>query len=239
MKCKALIFDIGGTVFDWNTAILEVLEKILPPGSAPTVDQSAFAMTCRAKYLDAISKVVSGKSPWATSDEVLKTVVDEALEQFELGQMSQASKLALALAWRSMPAWPGAKDAISKLRTNYVVAPLTILSWSMAVGSSRRNGIDWDGILSCDVLGIYKPDPQVYVRAAEILECKPNEIAMVASHPSDLRAAMATGYRTVYVIPRLQDPGDDYADTGFASEFDLVAKDFDELAKMLTPTVNL
>ncbi len=78
---------------------------------------------------------------------------------------------------------------------------LTILSCTMAVGSSRRNGIDWDLILSCDVLGVYKPDPRCYSRAAEILDCVPDEIMMVAAHPSDLRAAIACGYRSAYVVP--------------------------------------
>ena len=186
MKCKALIFDIGGTVFDWNTAILEALEMVLPSDIAPTFDRPAFALACRERYLNTISRVVSGKVLLATSDEVLQAVVNDVLVGHGFGQSQQNSKRALAHAWRSMPAWPGAKDAISKLRTHYIVAPLTILSWSMAVGSSRRNGIDWDSILSCDVLGIYKPDPRVYLRAAQIMECRPEEIAMVASHPSDL-----------------------------------------------------
>ena len=45
---------------------------------------------------------------------------------------------------------------------------------------------------------------------------------------------MASGYRSAYVIPRLEDPGDDYTDTGFATEFDVVAQDFAELAEQLT-----
>lgn len=103
----------------------------------------------------------------------------------------------------------------------------------MAVGSSRRNGINWDNILSCDVLGVYKPDPRCYRRAAEIIDCEASDIMMVASHPSDLRGAMATGFRSAYVVPRLEDPGDDYRDTGFAAEFDVVARDFPDLAEKL------
>ena len=56
---------------------------------------------------------------------------------------------------------------------------------------------------------------------------------MVASHPSDLRAGIAAGYRSAYVLPRLEDPGDDYTDTGFAKEFDVVAQDFEDLVKQL------
>ena len=103
----------------------------------------------------------------------------------------------------------------------------------MAVGSSRANGIDWDGILSCDVLGIYKPDPRSYARAADIIGYQPDEIAMVAAHPSDLRAAMRSGYKSFYMRPRLEDPGDDYTDTGFSDEFDLVVEDFADLSRRL------
>jgi 2-haloacid dehalogenase len=82
-------------------------------------------------------------------------------------------------------------------------------------------------------LGIYKPDPRCFARAAEIMGCAPAEIMKVAAHPSDLRAAAAFGFRTAYVRPRLEDPGEDYRDTGFAQEFDIVAQDFGELADQL------
>jgi hypothetical protein len=45
---------------------------------------------------------------------------------------------------------------------------------------------------------------------------------------------MAAGYHSAYVLPRLEDPGEDYTDTGFAEEFDLVAQDFADLVVQLT-----
>lgn len=63
--------------------------------------------------------------------------------------------------------------------------------------------------------------------------CAPGEIMKVAAHPSDLRAAQAAGFRTAYVRPKLEDPGEDYRDTGFAGQFDLVADDFGKLAERL------
>jgi 2-haloacid dehalogenase len=56
---------------------------------------------------------------------------------------------------------------------------------------------------------------------------------MVAAHPSDLRAAVAAGYRSAYVLPKIHDPGEDYTDTGFSREFDIVAGDFAQLARQL------
>lgn len=232
-EIRTLIFDIGGTVFDWNTAIIEALTEVLPKRLALRVDMAAFSMACRAKFLDLNSAVMKGAECWHTSDQMLTRVVEEVWREAELGELSEADLSTLGRAWRNMPAWAGARDALALLRTRYVVAPLTILSCTMAVGSSRRNGIDWDLILSCDVLGAYKPDPRCYRRAAEIVDNSPEEIMMVAAHPSDLRAAAASGYRSAYILPRLEDPGEDYAGKNYEAEFDIVACDFNDLTRKL------
>ncbi|MCE5973118.1 HAD-IA family hydrolase [Sinirhodobacter sp. WL0062] len=232
-EVRTLIFDIGGTVFDWNTAIVEALTEVLPEELAPQVDKAAFSMTCRAKFLELNTAVMRGTEPWHTSDQMLTRVVAAAWREAGLGELPMDASGTLGRAWRNMPAWSGAREALALLRTKYVVAPLTILSCTMAVGSSRRNGIDWDLILSCDVLGVYKPDPRCYIRAAEVLDNSPNEIMMVAAHPSDLRAAIASGYRSAYILPRLEDPGEDYSGTDFDEEFDIVARDFGDLAEQL------
>lgn len=229
MDIKALIFDIGGTVFDWSTPVVAALAR---HACFARTDAEGFSLACRARFLEETGRVVRNEVPWQTSDEIFSGVVRELCRELDLAPPEPAL-VDLECAWRRMPAWPGARSAIAALRTRYVVAPLTILSWPMAVGSSRRSGIDWDGILTCDLLGVYKPDPRCYARAAEVVGYRPDRIAMVAAHPGDLRAAMQAGYGAVYVRPRLEDPGDDYTDTGFSAEFDVVADDFDDLARKL------
>lgn len=233
MSAKVLIFDIGGTVFDWNTAITDTLQRLSPIEHMADEDRRSFALACRAGFLLTSGAVVRGEKPWMTADEILAGVVDDVSREAGMAWVDTDARAELSLSWRRMPAWPGAREAIASLRQTYMVVPLTILSWSMAVGSSRLNGINWDSILSCDILGIYKPDPRCYSRAAEIVDCAPHDMVMVASHPSDLRAAMACGYRSAYVRPSLEDPGDDYVDTGFSKEFDYVAGDFTDLASRL------
>ena len=233
MTTRALIFDIGGTVFDWHTAIVEALEQVVPAPALTRLDPAGFAYACRDKFLTLNMAVMRGERSWMTSDQMLASVMREVCAEQSLEGLPPQAVRVLATSWRNMPAWPGARDGIAALRRKYIAAPLTILSWPMAVGSSRRNGIDWDSILSCDVLGIYKPDPRVYARAAEIIDCRPAEIIMVAAHPSDLRAAIQAGYGSAYVLPQLEDPGEDYSDTGFAAEFDFVARDFADLSRQL------
>ena len=64
---------------------------------------------------------------------------------------------------------------------------------------SRRNGIDWDAIVSRAMIGVYKPQPQAYATAARWLALQPAQILMVACHNFDLHAAHAAGFRTAFV----------------------------------------
>lgn len=228
-RFKALLFDIGGTVFDWNAPLVAALDR---HEVFAGLDGAAFALACRSGFLDAAGAAARGATQRQSSDGMLASVIDALLQAAGLAADPEARR-DLHHAWRRMPAWPGARDAIAALRRTCPALPLTILSWPMAAGSSRFSGIAWDGYLCCEMIGRYKPDPACYARAAEIVDCRPQDIAMVAAHPSDLRAAQACGYRAVYVLPRIADPGEDYGETGLDAEFDLVASDFGDLARQL------
>ena len=97
------------------------------------------------------------------------------------------------------------------------------------VSSSKLAGIQWDGILSCEFLGYYKPSRQAYLKGVSLLGLSPNEAMMVAAHETDLAAAQSAGLQTAYVGV----PEDDIV---FASteqkpdyQFDVTAADFPEL----------
>lgn len=49
------------------------------------------------------------------------------------------------------------------------------------------------------MFGTYKPAPRVYLGAAEKLDLRPIQCAMVAAHLNDLKAAKQNGLQTVYV----------------------------------------
>lgn len=54
-------------------------------------------------------------------------------------------------------------------------------------------------LFSSQLLGCYKPAPENYHRALELLKLRAEECVTVAAHTSDLRGAKAVGMRTVYV----------------------------------------
>jgi 2-haloacid dehalogenase len=83
------------------------------------------------------------------------------------------------------------------------------------------------------LFGHYKPDPEAYLGCARLLDVAPEELMLVATHPSDLRAARACGLRTGYVVRPLEHgPGRPLPEVA-DGEFEVVAQDFIDLARQL------
>ena len=230
MGIEALLFDVGGTVFDWRTAIVRAVSDC---EDLARLDADVFSSAWRERSLVEIEEVAAEKVPRRPFDAVLESSLDHAWQRHGRGPLSQQARHFLMAAWEKMPAWPEVPDALPRLRSRFFVAPHTILSLRVAAHSSKNAGLSWDAVISCDSLGAVKPQPESYRRALAALGRPGPEVLFVAAHPSDLRAAQAQGMKAAYVVARLLDYGDNYEDTGFAQEFDFVASDFTDLANQL------
>ena len=233
MDVDALLFDVGGTVFDWRTAVMDALQRAESDGLRKT-DLERFGEYWRKRSLVEAQDMADAMVPRRPFDAVLAHSLDQTLSDLGIFRISETDRKMLLAAWEYMPAWPRVPGALARLREKYFVAPHTILSLRVAAFSSRNAGLTWDAIISCDALGATKPDPGRYTGALTVIGRPGPRVCFVAAHPSDLRAARAHGMKTAYVVARLHDYGDDYEDTGFASEFDVVADDFNDLADRLT-----
>ena len=80
-------------------------------------------------------------------------------------------------------------------------------------------GLPWDCILSAELAHHYKPDPETYLMAADILGLEPSEVMMTAAHKGDLKAARAQGLRTAFV-PRPLEHGPPPRDRHLARRLD-------------------
>ncbi len=232
MDVEALLFDVGGTVFDWRTAVIDALGAVAS-AKLRARDSGEFAEEWRKRSLMAVDAVAWRETPWRAFDQILEDALDQTLAMFDIEDLSPEDRAHLLAAWERMPAWDEAPGGLARLRSRYFLAPLTILSLRTAAHSSRRAGIVWDAIVSCDAIGAMKPDPASYVGGLAAIGRPGDKVMFVAAHPGDLRAAAQHGMRTAFLKPRLEDWGDDYTDTGFANEFDIVAEDFADLAGIL------
>ena len=90
----------------------------------------------------------------------------------------------------------------------------------------------WDLILSAELVKHYKPDPETYLMAPNLLDLRSDEVMLVAAHPSDLRAAQTYGLRAAYVLRPLEWGPEGEAEPADPS-FDIVVESLTELAGKL------
>jgi len=192
---KALAFDTGGTVLDWHTGIRAELAEA---GARHGIERDWTAIT-NAYRRRALQRMTNQTSPGFNIDDVHREVVDELVAQHDLAVFSPAERQAIAGRWHSLDAWPDFPPALERLRRRYVVVSFTILSVALIIDTARRNGLHWDAVISCEMLGVYKPRPEAYDKAARLLQLEPGSILMVACHNFDLNAARGVGYRTCFV----------------------------------------
>ena len=229
---KALAFDVGGTVFDWQTPIRAAIEARAERLGVIT-DAKAFAFDWRTRMFGILAQVRNGDLPWMNVDAIHRRALDDMRPHYPDLAFTDDDLDELNRVWHRLVAWPDFPDALARLREPYIVIVLTVLSWSIAVDCSRTSGIAWDGVLSCEFLGHYKPEPEVYHAGARLLGLEPDEVMMVASHGADLRAAKDAGLATAYVAPKLAEPDFPGFTEASPDEFDVVAADFTELADKL------
>lgn len=194
---KALTWDVGGTVFDWHNTIKEEISDLAMTQSKE-IDAVGFTNKWRFKMFELLKPVRNHEVAWKNADqlhfEALSIVLDE-----HNWHMTIDEKKKLNTVWYRLKAWQDAPANIEKLRRQFQVTVLTVLSFKIAVLSSKYNQISWDGIFSCEFLGHYKPDPKSYQKAVQLLGLDPEQVMMCAAHENDLDAAKEAGLRTAYV----------------------------------------
>ncbi|MGY1731926.1 haloacid dehalogenase type II [Geodermatophilus sp. SYSU D01045] len=195
MDVGALVLDVFGTVVDWRAGVAREAARLL----GPDVDAAAFADAWRARYRPSMERVRGGGRPFVPLDVLHRESLPETLAEVGADPVPDDVAAELVLAWHRLDPWPDAVPGLTRLRRRFVLAPLSNGGVRLQVDLARRAGLPWDAVLGAEVVGRYKPDPEVYDSAARLLALPPSEVLMVAAHVDDLAAARARGLRTAYV----------------------------------------
>lgn len=231
-KVKALVFDVFGTVVDWRGSLIRE-GRLLGRRKKLKVDWEAFADAWRAGYRPAMARVRSGALPWTKIDDLHRMILDELLPRFGIRGLDEEEIVHLNHAWHRLKPWPDARAGLAKLKRRHVIATLSNGNVALLVNMARNAGLPWDCILSAEVVRHYKPDPETYLGAADLLGVRPGELMMVAAHKDDLHAARACGLRTAYVTRPREYGAAGKADVSREPAFDVHARDFNDLARQL------
>ena len=231
-EIKALTFDVFGTVVDWRGSIIREGEAF---GAAHgiDVDWEEFADKWRAGYGPSMNRVRKGELPWLNIDTLHRMILDELLDEFKIAGLSEAEKDHLNRVWHRLTPWSDAISGLQRLRERFIVAPLSNGNVALLTNMAKHAELPWDCILSSELAKHYKPDPEVYQTAADLLGLAPNQVMMIAAHPGDLLASAAVGFKTGFV-PRPEEYGPHRnRNLEYDASFDVIANDFNDLASQL------
>jgi len=234
-KFQALAFDVGGSVFDWKTAITAALGDCAFAAS-PALDRDRFAMAWRRQMFVRLAAVKRGEAEAYSMDDILQVALGDVGAEFPDLAISAADGDRLLQAWHEMPVFPDFPPALERLKEHYKVVVLTVLSFAIVLDSSKKNAMTWDGIISCQFLDHYKVDREAYLEGCRAMRLDPSEICMVAVHPIDLMCAKDAGLGTAMVEPQLGEPdipGMVLPQAPKPEDYDYYAPSFAELADLM------
>lgn len=230
---KALLFDVFGTVVDWRGSLIA---NFTAWGNARGMDAdwAALVDAWRGAYRPSMDEV--RKHPergFVNLDALQRQSIEPLTASLGMTGLTAADFDYLTSGWHRLDPWPDSVPGLTRLKTKFMISPLSNGNVGLLANMAKRAGLPWDLVLSAEVFGHYKPDREAYVGAARILGLDPSEVMMVAAHNDDLAAAQSFGLKTAF-IPRPTEYGPhqkkDFAPDG---NWDYVAKGIDDLAAQL------
>ena len=193
---RVLLFDVFGTLVDWRASLIELAEATAASAGVQA-DWVAVVDDWRRAYQPAMDRVREGAA-WRDLDSLQRETLSNVLARHAI-RLPAAEREKLVQGWRRLRPWPDCRAGLDRLRRQHVVATLSNGHLALLADLLKFADLRVDAVLSAQLAGSYKPDPQVYRTALGLLECRPEDAGMVAAHGSDLSAAAALGLRPIFI----------------------------------------
>ena len=231
-QIKALLFDVFGTVVDWRTGVSSVATKLQKKYKIQ-FDSSEFADSWRAEYQPAMEEVRSGRRQFIILDELHRENLSRIKKKYQLDLITEEDEDKLIKSWHQLPGWPDSTEGLKRLKKRFTIASQSNGNVALIVNMAKHSDLPWDVVLGAEVVKHYKPTPNSYIVACNMLGLNTNECMMVAAHNSDLKAARDQGLKTAFVLREKEHGPLQTTDLKPDTEWDYVCKDFIDLAKKL------
>ena len=117
-------------------------------------------------------------------------------------QISERQADAVVELMRHLPLKEGTNEILSALYDlDYRLAALTNAPKDVIMSRMERTGLIsyFESVISADEIGKYKPEKEVYQKAAAKLGIQPDEILFVSSHSWDIAGAANAGLQTAFI----------------------------------------
>jgi 2-haloacid dehalogenase len=191
-----LLFDVFGTLVDWRSSLIEIAEAAGARAGC-RADWADIVDDWRRAYQPAMDQVRRGAA-WRDLDSLQRETLAGVLDRHGV-RLPAAGRETLLGGWRQLRPWPDSREGLDRLRRQHVTATLSNGHLALLADLLKFADLRVDVVLSAQLAGGYKPDPEVYRTALRLLDCQPEDAGMVAAHPSDLAAAAALGLRPIFI----------------------------------------
>ncbi len=149
---QALTFDCYGTLIDWESGLLSVLE--------PWAEQHGISLRgdqLLEAFAEAESRIES-ENPSVLYPDILRQTMRSIAK--ELGAEPDAKvENELAESVGAWPAFPDSAAALQALKKHYKLVIVSNVDRASFAQSNRQLGVDFDVIVTAQDVGSYKPNP--------------------------------------------------------------------------------
>lgn len=229
---KAIVFDTFGTVVDWRGSLIADLAGY---GARRGVhaDWAALVDAWRAAYQPSMQRVRSGELAWTALDALHRASLERLVLEFGITPLTEADRDHINRGWHRLTPWPDAVPGLQRLKSRYIIGPLSNGNVSLLTNMAKHAGLPWDMVFGADLFQHYKPDPETYLGVCKLLDLEPPHVMMAAAHNSDLANARKLRLMTAF-FPRPGEYGPHQSrDLVAESEWDIIATDIEDLAAQL------
>ncbi len=184
MRLAGVVFDLDGTLIDSEPLWAQAEIAVAASGGVEWTTEDAFSFFGRP--LRETTQAIVDRGLGLTVDEAIAHMIDEL-----------AAIYATAVPWL-----PGARELLDGLQADGVSAAIGTQSYRrLAELVQRAAGGAVRDIVGGDELRRGKPDPEVFLTAAERLGLAPADVVVVEDSPTGVEAGLAAGVPVLAVPP--------------------------------------
>jgi len=213
VRLRGYLFDVQGTLLDFFNPVSTAVGDYLNAHGITDVDATEFTRNWRENYFQRVRSIQQSIDQWRPVQAEYQAGFLDVCAHYRLPAPDHAVAAAVAASWQLLEPWPDVRAGMARIREKAMTTALSNTDMSTAIALFKRADIGMDVIFTAELFGAFKPDPRVYLGALDYLGVRPQEAAMVASHPYDLEAADSLGLGTIFVSRPLE-----YGDPALAHE---------------------
>jgi len=197
---KVCMFDQYGTIVDMQSGLTEAAKPYLQAKGWKGNPNSFVTWWRRTHFENSMIDALLGRehTPYR---EIGHRSVALVLERAGIAYTMDEVRDLVAQIEKLRP-FPEVPEALARLQARYKLAVLSNGDPDMLEAAKQYHRIPFDRVISVAVANAFKPHVATYVKAAEIMGVRLEEVLFVANHAFDCVGAKSAGMRTAFIDRR-------------------------------------